>query len=283
MSYYQTIYNQLRRNGLTEAGALGMLGNWECESNCEPGRVQGDYSPYRTQSKIYVQGVTNGSISRYEFGHDGKGFGLYQLTYFSRKLGYYDFWKASGRPLDDAALQTDYAIKELSTGEYVCKFYESDTEFYIYGETVDLFKLLRETADIYSASKCICKFFEKPTINNIDARNSAALRIKEQIDLNNWDSDVPDDPDDPVIPTDRFWPPKRQICQGMSGGDVSVLKAILNALELYKYDEGEDVDIFGQSLREAVIAYQKQAFPNQPSEWDGIVGNKTWGKLLERG
>ena len=39
MSYYQTIYNRLRKHGLTQAGALGMLGNFDCESNCEPNRV----------------------------------------------------------------------------------------------------------------------------------------------------------------------------------------------------------------------------------------------------
>ena len=35
MSYTQTIYNVLRKRGLTQAAALGMLGNWWCESNCE--------------------------------------------------------------------------------------------------------------------------------------------------------------------------------------------------------------------------------------------------------
>ena len=75
MSYYQKIFNRLRQQGLSEAGAIGMLGNWQCESNCEPNRVQGDFSPYRTASKQYVADVTSGRISRDQFGHDGKGFG----------------------------------------------------------------------------------------------------------------------------------------------------------------------------------------------------------------
>lgn len=29
----------------------------------------------------------------------------------------------------------------------------------------------------------------------------------------------------------------------------------------------------------AVVAFQKMAFPNQPGEWDGIIGSKTWAKL----
>ena len=48
MSYHQTIYNLLRGYGLSEAGAIGVIGNWQAESNCEPNRVQGDFSPYRT-------------------------------------------------------------------------------------------------------------------------------------------------------------------------------------------------------------------------------------------
>lgn len=33
--------------------------------------------------------------------------------------------------------------------------------------------------------------------------------------------------------------------------------------------------IFGDDTRNAVIAFQKKAFPNEPGEWDGIVGPKT--------
>ena len=67
MSYKQSIYNAFRRNGLTEAAALGFLGNWQCESENEPFRLQGDFSSYRTMSKAYVQGLTNGTISKQQF------------------------------------------------------------------------------------------------------------------------------------------------------------------------------------------------------------------------
>lgn len=67
MSYHQIIYDRLRQKGISEAGALGILGNWECESNCEPGRLQGEVSPYRTTSKNYTRRVTDGSISRQTF------------------------------------------------------------------------------------------------------------------------------------------------------------------------------------------------------------------------
>lgn len=33
--------------------------------------------------------------------------------------------------------------------------------------------------------------------------------------------------------------------------------------------------IFKDKTKEAVIAFQKTAFPDNPEEWDGIVGKKT--------
>ena len=85
MSYHQTIYNLLRGYGLSEAGALGMLGNWECESGCEPYRVQGDYQSSRAISKAYVAAIEGGLSDRERFATDQKGFGLAQWTYPQRK------------------------------------------------------------------------------------------------------------------------------------------------------------------------------------------------------
>ena len=50
----QTIYNRLRSPGLSQAGALALLGNFECESNCEACRLQGDFSKDRASSKAYA-------------------------------------------------------------------------------------------------------------------------------------------------------------------------------------------------------------------------------------
>ena len=102
MSYQQIIYDELRRQGMTEAGALGTVGNFDCESNCEPFRKQGDFSPYRTISKAYVADVTNNRISRDAFARDGYGFGIYQLTYWTRKAGYWDFWKTNQSDLHES-------------------------------------------------------------------------------------------------------------------------------------------------------------------------------------
>ena len=250
MSFEQTIYNRLRYHGLTEAGALGCVGNFLCESNCEPYRLQGDFSPYRTASHIYVQGVTNGSISRDQFSFDQKGFGIYQLTYHTRKRGYYNAWKESGKALDDAELQVDYAIKEM----------ESDYP--------QLLAFLKATTDIFTACSRVCREFERPVVNNIDSRFAAAKRIQGEIDLDGG-GDV--DPT-PVVDHSLHL---RTIDRNCSGWDETFLAQDLLRLRNY------DVSVDGQWNND-LVAVVKEFQKDNNLEVDGMIGNNTWNALLKR-
>lgn len=263
MSYHQQIYDRLRHDGLSEAGAIGMLGNWQAESNCEPNRVQSDFSPYRTASKQYVNDVTSGRISRDQFGHDGKGFGLYQLTYFSRKLGYYDFWKQSGKPLDDAGLQCDYAIKELKTDYH------------------GLYNFLCATEDVYSATSRICCEFERPYHNNVQARYEAALRIRKELDLSGQSEVKPSQSEvnqsqsevneEPKLET---WPP-RTIDEHCSGwAEVWLLQSLLKCRGYNVLVDG----IWGSLLTDKVKQFQQE----HGLDADGAVGPMSWAKLFDR-
>lgn len=263
MSYHQQIYDRLRHDGLSEAGAIGMLGNWQAESNCEPNRVQGDFSPYRTASKQYVNDVTSGRISRDRFGHDGKGFGLYQLTYFSRKLGYYDFWKQSGKPLDDACLQCDYAIKELKT------------------DYPGLYNFLCATDDVYSATSRICCEFERPYHNNVQARYEAALRIRKELDLSGQSEVKPSQSEvnqsqsevneEPKLET---WPPRTidEHCTGWP--EVWLLQSLLKCRGYNVLVDG----IWGSLLTDKVKQFQQE----HGLDADGAVGPMSWAKLFDR-
>lgn len=253
MSYYQTIYNRLRYHGITTEGALGVLGNFDCESNCEPFRLQGDFSPYRTASKAYVQQVTNGSISRDSFSRDAKGFGIYQLTYWSRKQGYYDFWKASGKALDDAALQVDYAVKEMKS------------------DYPNLYNFLCATTDVFTAVSRVCREFERPAVNNIDARYAAANRIKYEIDLNDGGADlVPDPQPEPAPePTVDHSLKLRTIDKNCESFDEFQLLKILLVLRNYVFNDVWD--------------RVKQFQTDNGLVADGVVGNLTWAKLMDRG
>ena len=263
MSYYQTIYNRLRAAGLTEAGALGFLGNWDCESNCEPFRVQGDFSPYKTISHQYTEDVEDGRIPMNQFAHDAKGYGLAQWTYFSRKEGLYDFWKRSGKALDDCEMQVDFALHELASGEYL---------------PVD--HAVRNLNDLYACVKIICTQYERPAVNNIDARFNAANRIKNEIDLN--PQPIPPEPPGPEppgpvppTPTEVYWPPRTIDFHCADWPEVTVLGAILYCRGYLNYAAGA----WDEEVTQAVKDFQ---FDNGLTS-DGVVGKMTWKALLEMG
>lgn len=248
MSYQQIIYNRLRHHGITQAGALGVLGNFDCESNCEPFRLQGDFSPYRTASKAYVQGVTSGSISRDTFSRDAKGFGIYQLTYWTRKQGYYDFWKASGKALDSAELQVDYAVKEMQS------------------DYPQLFAFLKQTTDVFTAVSRVCREFERPAVNNIDARFASAKRIQYEINLDGGGEDP--DPQPTVDHSLQLRTVDRN-CEGFN--EILLLKGLLLC---------RNFDF--EKISEDLWAVVKQFQAENGLMADGIVGPKTWAALLER-
>lgn len=59
----------------------------------------------------------------------------------------------------------------------------------------------------------------------------------------------------------------RTIKQGSTGKAVEIWQVII----------GKTVDgKFGKDTKAGTIELQKKAFPNDPDEWDGIVGPKTW-------
>ncbi|MBQ6840428.1 MAG: peptidoglycan-binding protein [Oscillospiraceae bacterium] len=275
MGSREKIYSVLRGAGLTRAGALGLMGNWDCESNLEAGRVQGDFSPYRTGSKLYVSQITSGVISKEQFMKDAKGFGLAQWTYFTRKGKLYNYWRNSGVALDDAEMQTRFALYELSTG----------------GEYSGLYSFLRSSEDLRACVEKVCTIYERPAVNNIDARYSAAQRLAAEIP--DGAGDVNTDPGEET-PADGqqsgseetpkvgspFWPPRGYyggyqdpgLCRGMSGKDVKLMRSLLE-IRGYDVTGGEEFD---EQTEKALVQFQS----NQNLAADGICGKNSWHALL---
>lgn len=249
MSYEQIIYNRLRQHGITQAGALGILGNWACESGNEPFRMQGDFSPYRTTSKAYVQALTNGSKTKAQFQSDAVGFGLAQWTYYTRKAELYDYWKVSGKSIDDAEMQTDFAVKETKR------------------DYSDLWAFLCQTQDVFTATSRFCREWERPAVNNIDARFQAAKRIQNMIDLNGGGDEPQPEPTAQPTPT-------------------PVVDHRLNLRTVdYHCDGFEELNLLWSLLRlrnyEPTWDGVKQFQEDNGLVSDGVVGDLTWGKLLQ--
>lgn len=176
MSNYQRIYDRLRKAGMTDAVALGFLGNWQQESGCEPNRIQNDFDPMRIHSREYTARVTFGSVSRQQFGTDQKGYGLAQWTYVNdartagRKFDLYDFWQHYGGKLDNIDMQVDFVLYELMNGYRSVRI------------------ALEGCTDLKTATDIICRRYEQPANNNVETRYGYALEIEKQIDKTKWDA-----------------------------------------------------------------------------------------------
>ena len=257
MSYHQTIYNLLRGYGLSEAGALGMLGNWECESGCEPYRVQGDYQASRVISKTYVDAITSGRMSEEQFARDGKGFGLAQWTYPQRKRNLYDFALGCMKPIDSCSMQVDFAMWELQN------------------EYSGLLSYLKTAEAIWDCTDRICREFERPAVNNVQARYEAALRIRKELDLSGQ-STVGQVKPEPESTTEEqkieTWPPRviDEHCTGWP--EVWLLQSLLKCRGCNVLVDG----IFGDALTHKVKQFQSE----NGLDPDGAVGPITWKRLM---
>ena len=250
----QEIYNRLRQGGLSQCGALAMMGNWQCESGLEPNRLQGDFSPYRTVSKDYVRRIENFTLQRDQFAHDAKGFGLAQWTFYSRKQALWDMWHKSGLSIASAELQCKFALYELQN------------------DYPTLLAYLKTTNDLYEATARICREFERPAVNNIDARFQAANSLKYEINLEGK-TEEPTPTQEPTE-THALSLPDLQI--NSTGNLVVLLQA---ALIVRGYNCGAADGIFGAKTQSALNSFKRDR--NKPT--DGKADALTWAELLKVG
>jgi len=245
---YKKLYTFFTASGMTHAGALGLLGNLQAESGCEACRLQGDFDLNRAKSKSYATRVDSGELSIHVMANDQAGWGLAQWTYPTRKANLAYFCKERGVSIADETAQAAFILKELRE------------------EYFQLLKFLCSTGEMFTACKRVCEEYERPAVNNVQARYAMAQNIEKQI----ADS-VPADGGKPTGET--YWPP-RTLDKNMSGCDVLVIQSILSARGLYKGDMNGN---FSDRLDAAVKDFQTR----KGLSVDGVVGPMTWRKLLE--
>lgn len=250
MATVQQLYAMLRKAGLTRAASLAFLGNWQMESGCEPNRLQGDFDSFRHLSKNYTSRVMNGSISRQQFGSDQKGYGLAQWTYVNypqntkgRKFDLYDFWKASGKAIDDAQLQVDFAMWEMKR------------------DFKQLLAFLQTTDDLYKATNDICYQFENPARKNVQDRYQAAQQIGQMVQ-DGIPVEEPEQQEQPKQPT--VLDPRVKTGKGLAQ------YAIAQIGKPYWWGT------FGQTATNALLAAKRQQYPDyyQANDFPSQFGQK---------
>lgn len=242
---FLAVYRILRAAGFTHEGALAMEGNWLAESRFDAFRVEGDLTESAETSHNYVAAVTSGAISRESFASDGRGFGLAQWTYFNkstgrgRKLNLWDFWKRSGKTLDDPLMQADFAVWEL----------KNEPEFSA------LLPELRNSDNLYYLTDLICKKYEKPAFNNVQVRYADAQQIGAILASPEMQEAAEQDDPGEDTPETPFWPP-RMLCLGMIGSDVQLLQSLLLCRG---FNPGGCTGVFNSGTEKALRASQESA------------------------
>lgn len=179
------IWNYLMNKIGNEYGVAGLMGNLEAESGLHPDRVQGDI-PYSSYSKEYTAKVDNGTISEYDFVHNGPnggGYGLAQWTFSSRKQALYDRYKNGGYPsIGDLTLALDYLWYELQTS------YKG------------VLSVLQTATSVREASDKVLHDFEKPANQSTTVEEKRASMGQAWYDLY---AGTGGGGDEPVTPTTK--------------------------------------------------------------------------------
>jgi len=240
----ETIFNYLKQGGLSDAGICAIMGNMYCESLLKSDNVEDRCSMSDAE---YTKAVNTGTISCYQFSRDAYGYGLIQWTYFSRKE---ELWKRTvnqGLSIADEMAQCSFCISELR------RDYKS------------LFNYLCEDCDLYTATSRVCKEYERPAVNNIEARYAKA---KEYYDEFHGDTPKPTPSGDSTTITVRV------LSKGDLGRDVFLLQSGLQDMGI---DCGLPDGDFG-SHTEMAVNELKESIGLQ---MDGTADGDVWQMIFQ--
>ena len=194
----KTIYDRLRRYGLTAEGACGLMGNFQAESAMRSNNVE-DRSGI--DDDRYTALADSGSYDFLtDYGHH-YGYGLAQWTLSSRKENLLNTAKKRGCSIADETMQVDFAIWELSN------------------QFPGVWQVLTTSHDLYECSRIVCVQYERPAVNNVDVRYRYARDFFAQL-AGGSDPDPAPDPQpsppergDPIVRVlqtcmayDGYWP-----------------------------------------------------------------------------
>ena len=161
----QAIYRTLRGAGLTAEGACGLMGNMMAESGMKSNIAQRGMTSMSDEQ--YTTAADTGLI---DFTRDSVGYGLCQWTYYTRKAALLACARNRGVSVGDEAMQVLFCIKELRED---------------YSAVWDK---LCTSHDLLDCAQTVCRFYERPAVNNVGQRYEYAQNF--------FDTLAPENPPD---------------------------------------------------------------------------------------
>lgn len=153
MSNSKIIWDFLKKEGFSDFGVAGLMGNLDAESALRPNNLQDTYSRSLGLSDAeYTAKVDNGIYTN--FVRDSAGYGLAQWTYWSRKENLLNYAKSKKKSIGDLEMQLEFLVQELKTS---------------YKNSV--YNILVNATTVQQASDVVLMNFERPA-------NAAAQKSK---------------------------------------------------------------------------------------------------------
>ena len=147
------IWDFLKKEGFSDFGVAGLMGNLDAESALRPNNLQDTYSRSLGLSDAeYTAKVDNGTYTN--FVRDSAGYGLAQWTYWSRKENLLNYAKSKKKSIGDLEMQLEFLVQELKIS---------------YKNSV--YNILVNATTVQQASDVVLMNFERPA-------NAAAQKSK---------------------------------------------------------------------------------------------------------
>lgn len=140
----QIIWNTLKKEGFSDFGVAGLMGNLLAESGLRPNNMEDQYqSKLGYNDESYTRAVDNSTYTN--FVKDAVGYGLAQWTYWTRKQNLLNFARQNNKSIGDLDMQLNFLVKELK---------ESFTN--------SVYNVLKDATSVLEASNAVLLNFERP-------------------------------------------------------------------------------------------------------------------------
>ena len=108
------MFDYLNKKIGSETFTAALLGNMKAESALKPTNLQNSYEKkLGYNDETYTKAVDDGTISAYQFAHDGAGYGMVQWTHWARKQGLYLYAKQWKTSIGCLETQLDWCLTEM--------------------------------------------------------------------------------------------------------------------------------------------------------------------------
>lgn len=155
----EQIINFLRSKGLNDFGIAGVLGNAFAESGLNPRNLQNTYEKKLGMTdQQYTDAVDNGTYTN--FVYDKAGYGLFQLTYWSRKQNFLNSVKEKKTSIGDPEVQLEFFYQELTVS------YPA------------VLNVLKTATSVRQASNAMLINYERPASQGKDATEEQRLKAQ---------------------------------------------------------------------------------------------------------